>query len=355
MRPATLVLVAIAVTAALGSSARAFEDLTPTEALGMGGASRAWAVADEAPLLNPSGMSLTKAYTCIDGTYGYASRLSDQFLHASIVDSTSPFNLSGGLYYSYHTASPGGALAGHGHEGGAALAFPFGPYVSLGGTLKYFKLVDGDVVNGHDGGLTFDLGATIRPTPIVSVGIVGTNLRSLSTSQATQAVGYGVSASIPAGNAILVADGLSRFTPDNQTGRKGTSVMAGAGYTFDIPASSPRGRGRLRRVDRQRLRQLRAVGHLRDRRLRRRPAPGPHPQPPRLGDGGARDGGAGLAAPLHPGLPDRGPIAGHAGHPRSRDQSVTGGNFSSRPLSVMTWKRRSVSRGRDREPGFPTR
>lgn len=230
MRSAPLVLLAIAVTVALGSSARAFEELTPTEALGMGGASRAWAVADEAPLLNPSGMSLTKAYT-IDGTYGYASRLADQFLHASIVDSTSPFNLSGGLYYTYHTASPSGGLAGHGHEGGLALAFPFGPYVSIGGTLKYFKLVDGDAVNGHDGGLTFDLGATIRPTQIVSIGIVGTNLRSLDTSQATQAVGYGV-ALIPTTNVLLVADGLTRFTADNQTGRKGTSVMAGAGYTF---------------------------------------------------------------------------------------------------------------------------
>ncbi len=230
MRQAPLALVAIAASVALGSPARAFEELTPTEALGMGGASRAWALADEGPLLNPSGMSITKAYT-IDGTYGYASRLSDQFIHASIVDSTSPFNLAGGLYYTYHTASPTDAPAGHGHEGGLALSFPFSPYVSIGGTLKYFKLDDGDAIDGHDGGLTFDVGATIRPTPVVSLGIVGTNLRSLDTSQATQAVGYGI-ALIPVTNAVIVADGLSRFTADNQTGRKGTSVMAGGGYTF---------------------------------------------------------------------------------------------------------------------------
>ena len=54
-------LVAIALTSAIGSTARAFEEFTPTEALGTGGASRAWAVGDEGPLLNPSGMSLTKA------------------------------------------------------------------------------------------------------------------------------------------------------------------------------------------------------------------------------------------------------------------------------------------------------
>jgi hypothetical protein len=31
---------------------------------------------------------------------------------------------------------------------------------------------------------------------------------------------------------LLVADGLTRLTADNQTGRKGTSVMGGASYTF---------------------------------------------------------------------------------------------------------------------------
>jgi hypothetical protein len=227
-------LLAIALTSALGiaveSTARAFEELTPTEALGMGGASRAWALADEGPLLNPSGMSLSKAYT-IDGTFGYASRLSDQFLHASIVDSTSPFNLAGGLYYTYHSTNPTGGLSGHGHEGGLALSFPFGPYVSIGATLKYFKLLDADAFNGHDGGLTFDVGATVRPTQVVSLGLVGTNLRDLATSQATQAIGYGV-ALIPLTNMVVVADGLTRFTVDNQTGRKGTSLMAGVGYTF---------------------------------------------------------------------------------------------------------------------------
>jgi hypothetical protein len=223
-------LSAITLTSVLGASAQAFEEFTPTEALGTGGASRAWAIGDEGPLLNPSGMSLSKAYT-IDGTYGYASRLSDQFLHAGIVDSTSPFNLAGGLYYTYHSSNPTGGPAGHGHEGGLALSFPFGPYVSIGATLKYFKLEDADVFNGHDGGLTFDVGATIRPTEIVSLGLVGTNLRDLANSQATQAVGYGV-ALIPLTNLLVVADGLTRFTADNQTGRKGTSLMGGAGYTF---------------------------------------------------------------------------------------------------------------------------
>lgn len=230
MRGLVRLFVAVIVTAALASPARAFEEFTPIEALGTGQASRAWATGDEGPLLNPSGMSLTKAYT-ITGSYGYASRLSDQFAHVSIVDSTSPFNVSGGLYYTYHSTSPSGLPSGSGHEGGLALSYPFGPYVALGGTVKYLRFEAGDAFDGHDGGVTFDVGATIRPIPTVSIGVVGANLRSLSNSEATQAIGYGA-ALVPRAGALVALDGLTRLTPDNRTGRKGTSVMGGGGYTF---------------------------------------------------------------------------------------------------------------------------
>jgi hypothetical protein len=223
-----IVCLAVAVVAAAAPAARAFEELTPTPALGMGGASRAWAVGDAGPLLNPSGMTLLKAYT-IEGLYSYANRLSDQFLHTSIVDDTSSYGLAGGVYYTYHSSS--GALAGHGHEAGGSLAFPFGNFAALGGTVKYFNLTGGDAPNGNNGGVTFDLGLTARPTGILSIGVVGANLRPLRTSQATQSVGYGV-ALLPTPALVVTADGLTRFTPDNQTGRKGTSAMAGATYTL---------------------------------------------------------------------------------------------------------------------------
>ena len=224
------ILLAILATVAFASTARAFEEFTPPEALGMGGAARAWATGDQGPLLNPSGMSLTKAYT-LTGAYEYASRLSDQYIHASIVDSTAPITLAGGLYYTYHAQNPGGAPSGSGHEGGLALSYPFGPYVSVGATGKYFKLLNGDAYGGHGGGVTFDVGATIRPTQTVSIGVVGTNLRDLGTSEATRAVGYGA-ALLPVPALLVTADGLTRFTPDNQTGRKGTSLMGGAAYTI---------------------------------------------------------------------------------------------------------------------------
>jgi hypothetical protein len=230
VRRAPTILFAILATLAFASTAQGFEEFTPPETQGMGGAARGWAIGDSGPLLNPAGMSLTQAYT-LTGAYEYASRLSDQFVHASVVDSTSPFKLAGGLYYTYQHQSPSGQPSGSGHEAGFALSYPFGPYVSLGATVKYLKLLNGEVFDGHSGGFTFDVGAAVRPTPVLSIGLVGANLRDLGTSEATRALGYGV-ALLPTAALLVTADGLTRLTADNQTGRKGTSIMGGAAYTF---------------------------------------------------------------------------------------------------------------------------
>jgi hypothetical protein len=220
----------LAVVVALAAApARAFDRFTPIEALGAGGAARAWASGDAGPLLNPSGMTLVKAYT-VEGAYSYGSRLSDQFLHAAVVDNTSAYGLAGGLYYTYNTSAPAGT-AGHGHEVGLSLAFPFGDLVAFGGTLKYLGLTGADAPDGHDGGLTFDLGVTLRPSQLLSVGVVGSNIRDLQNSRAPQTLGYGV-AVLPLPALIVEADGLTRFTTDAQTGRKGTSALVGATYTL---------------------------------------------------------------------------------------------------------------------------
>jgi len=224
--PLALVLVAVLAP----SPARALEDFTPTLPLGMGGASRAWALGDAGPLMNPSGMSLEKAYT-LGATYGYASRLSDQFLHASIVDSTSSYGLAGGVYYTYSGSSPSGAPGGHGHEGGLALSMPVGQYASVGGTLKYLWLAGDETFNGNGGGLTFDIGVTVRPIQMISIGVVGANLRTLNNSQAPQSIGYGV-AWLPISHLVVALDGVTYLTADNYTGRKGTSIMGGGTYTL---------------------------------------------------------------------------------------------------------------------------
>ena len=197
--------------------------------MGMGGGSRAWAVGDAGPLLNPSGMSLIKSYT-IEGGYAYGRRLTENFLHASVVDGTSQYNLAGGLYYTYHHVALPGMVAGQGHAGGLALSLPFGEHVALGATVKYFRFYDADRLGLDQGGFTFDIGATVRPTAMLSLGVTGTNLYDLGNGYAPQAVGYGA-ALIAAPNLVVIADGRTTFTPDRYTQRTGTSGMAGVEYT----------------------------------------------------------------------------------------------------------------------------
>jgi hypothetical protein len=229
IRARRVCVVAIAVAAAAPESAWALEGYSGTRQLGMGGASRAWAIGGAGPLLNPSGMSLMKSYT-VEAGYGYGRRFTENVLHASVVDGTSMYNIAGGLYYNYHHISPAG-MTGQGHEGGLALALPIGQYVAFGATVKYLRFTGADVFLGNRGGVTFDLGATIRPIQIVSLGVVGTNLYDLGNGYAPQGVGYGV-ALLPLPNLVIAADGRTRFTADNITGRKGTSFMLGAEYAL---------------------------------------------------------------------------------------------------------------------------
>jgi len=215
------------------ASAEAFamDDFDGTRALGMGDAGRAYAVGDTAPLLNPSGMSLIKNFQVMEGSYGYATRLHAHTLHASMVDNTSAFGIGGALYYSYRVSEPPGMPKGHGHEAGLALSLPLGNRVALGGSVKYFSLTGFDAFDGHGGGVTFDAGATVTLLPKVSVAVVGTNLRDLHNSNATQGVGYGA-AFVPIQDLVIAADGFTSLTPDNQTQRKGTSVMVGGDLTL---------------------------------------------------------------------------------------------------------------------------
>jgi hypothetical protein len=230
--PPTALTVTLASMLMLSSSPSwAMEEFPGTRALGMGGATRAFAIGDSGPLLNPSGMSLLKNFQVLEGTYGYSRRLSAHTLHASVVDNTSGFGIAGGLYYNYRASEPAAGLTGHGHEGGLALSVPILNRATIGGTVKYFSLSGVEAPDGQTGGVTFDAGATISVLPKLSVAVVGTNLRNLHTSNAAQGVGYGV-AVIPIPELVIAVDGLTRLTRDNYTGRKGTGFMAGGELTL---------------------------------------------------------------------------------------------------------------------------
>jgi hypothetical protein len=226
IRP-TLVLILVL------SSARAWalDDFSTTRTTGMGEASRAYAVGNVGPALNPSGMSLVKYFQVLEGTYAYSYRLRAHTLHASMVDNTSNFGIAGGLYYNYRISDPPGFGQGRGHEAGLALSLPLASRATIGGTVKYFRLSGSEAPDDRTGGVTFDAGLTVTVLPKLSLAVVGTNLRDLHNSNAPQGVGYGV-AVIPVPDLVIVADGWTVFTPSNTTGRKGTSVMVGGDLTI---------------------------------------------------------------------------------------------------------------------------
>jgi hypothetical protein len=216
---------------AVARSAWAFEDFEGTRAQGMGGATRAWALGDSAPLLNPSGMSLAKVYNA-EASYGYTSRLSGQFLHASVVDSTSASTLAGGLYYTYRTDRSVTGVLGHGHEAGAAISLPIGPHLIAGATLKWFHLAGPDQgPEAVSGGVTFDGGITVRALPQLSFAVVGVNINDLHTGQAPRMLTYGA-AFLPFPNLVLAADGVTAFSRDDVTGARGTGFRGGGELTL---------------------------------------------------------------------------------------------------------------------------
>jgi hypothetical protein len=221
--PVLAIVPAVLLTAT--GPAVAFDDYVGTRALALGGALRAGAAGDSGPLLNPSGMTLARAYT-VDAAYGNSTRRSGNFFHGSIVDSTSGVNLAGGLYYTYLSSAPANLPGGHGHEVGISLGLPLGEYLSLGATSKYFRLGGDLVQNGVVSGVTYDVGMTVRPVSALAFGVVGTNLRNLHNDDAPRTLGYGAAYS-PVPQVVLALDGRTMFDTNQRTGTKGTSVMGG--------------------------------------------------------------------------------------------------------------------------------
>jgi hypothetical protein len=210
-----------------------------TRPLGMGGALRGAATGDAALTLNPSGMSLMRAYV-IEAAYAH-DRIgsgSSNVGRLSIADSTSGFNIAGGVYYNYLAEEAGGGGPKRsGHEGGAALSIPIGEHLFLGGTVKYFRLrSSGAVPAGVDPlkkGFTFDAGLTIKPVGSVSIGIVGQNLADLHTDRAPRTVAGGITVGVMS-ELLIAADAVLDFTTRRDTGGSGRiwHFMGGAEYLF---------------------------------------------------------------------------------------------------------------------------
>jgi len=221
----------------LVSPARATTPPVPgTRSLGLAGALRGAATGDSGLTLNPSGMSLMRAYV-IEGSYLYDGvKGGDGHLgRLSIVDSTSGFNVAGGVYYQYLSQDLGGGVSRSGHEGGVALSIPLGEHLFIGGAAKYLRLTTEAGASSMTKGFTFDAGITVKPVGSVTIGVAGQNLVDKHTDRAPRTVGGGITVGATS-DLLLAADAVLDFTSrrDATGGASGKvwSFMGGAEYLF---------------------------------------------------------------------------------------------------------------------------
>jgi hypothetical protein len=230
------------VTCAVAFAQPAFADgiLFPgPRPLGTGGAMRAIATGDSGPQLNPSGISLLRAYL-VEGSYQYGSVANSHDARISAVDSTSAFNVGGALYYTYHRDSPADGLTQTGHLFGGSLSFPLLEKIFFGGSAKYVRFTDKTGTNHK--GFTFDAGLTVRPIPQLSIGAVGYNLLDRETQWAPRAVGGGI-AVLPSPMLLFVFDSVMEKVYGASTRDKVMYYMGGGEISFAASVAVRAGAG----------------------------------------------------------------------------------------------------------------
>jgi hypothetical protein len=196
--PLSRALGVLAVTGLLGS-ARAESD-SQTDVLGprevaVGEAMRGGATGASAIGLNPAGLPLNRELV-FEGGYGYRGSDSASIVGVSACDSTNP--APGCFFYDYVGSSPeieGVSRKRSTHVGGVALSRLLVPRILIGATSKYYSFKSDVMGETAASGFAFDLGATVRLTQLVNVGVAAQNLwASEASPQFPRAIGAGVHA-----------------------------------------------------------------------------------------------------------------------------------------------------------------
>jgi hypothetical protein len=143
--------------------------------------------------LNPSGLALNREVV-FEGSYGYRAADSASLIGVSACDSTTA--VSGCFFYDYAGSSPElGGMTMHraSHVGGAALSYTLLPRVLFGVTGKYYRFSSNMTGEASANGEAIDLGATLRLTDVINLGVSAQNLWvSSATPEFPRAVGGGV-------------------------------------------------------------------------------------------------------------------------------------------------------------------
>jgi hypothetical protein len=186
------IVLATALTGSAHADGDALEDMLGPREIAVGEALRGGATGASAISMNPAGLPLSREVV-LEGGYGYRASDGASLIGVSACDTTEA--LPGCFYYDYAGSNPdldGMSLHRHTHVGGIVLAYLISPRVYVGSNVKYFHFAS-DVMNETGAsGFTYDLGATVRLTDLVNVGVAGYNLWGQSSVEFPRAVGGGV-------------------------------------------------------------------------------------------------------------------------------------------------------------------
>jgi len=166
--------------------------LGPRE-IAVGEAMRGGATGSSGVDLNPSGIPLNRELV-FEGGYGYRPDDSASLIGVSACDSTNA--MPGCFFYNYAGANPElGDMTMHRttHVGGVTLSRTLVPRILIGATTKYYHFSSNMTGEANASGTTFDLGATIRVTNLINLGVAAQNLWATTSSpEFPRAVGGGI-------------------------------------------------------------------------------------------------------------------------------------------------------------------
>ncbi len=186
----------LAVTCLLGSAHAepdSLDDQLGPREIAVGEAMRASATGATAIGLNPGGLPLNRELV-FEGGYGYRASDSASLIGVSACDSTNA--VPGCFFYSYAGSNPdlgGMEMKRTTHIAGTSMSRLLVPRVLVGATAKYFWFNSDVMGETKAKGFSFDVGATVRVTELVNIGISGQNLLGTEdSSQFPRAIGGGV-------------------------------------------------------------------------------------------------------------------------------------------------------------------
>lgn len=191
------VLVGLVALSGLGvgeAAADSLQDLLGPREIAVGEALRGGATGGSSIGLNPAGLPLNRELV-FEGGYGYRASDSASIVGVSACDSTNA--APGCFFYDYAGSSvelEGMSGTRTSHIAGLAISRALVPRVAIGATAKYFRFsekMDG-VDEAKAKGFSFDLGATVRVTELINLGVSGQNLWGDKSEQFPRALGGGV-------------------------------------------------------------------------------------------------------------------------------------------------------------------